>query len=129
MVIPSTFGDAISRNSEGISNKFFDAMGGGFDYPLVLDIIEAKRDIPTLDFQQEFSNNWAVVNPTMLASSDDLFASYEKLEALGEKVQLIPSQRTRKRLPLKGSSDELAPLTSESSNFLSSSDGGAGLRS
>ena len=52
----SIMGDALSSNLENVNNKFFDAMGGGFDYSVSKDILKPSVSASTLNFDSSFNS-------------------------------------------------------------------------
>ena len=125
-------GDALISNARSVSNKFFDAMEGGFDYSISNDFLKSSTNISLLNFDSEF-------NSLSSFSSNDSNNKNENLSFTGSIIDLKSSNSPHrlittldKPLPslqklMSVTNNELSSFSKFGSSYLSDEEGGLGI--
>ena len=125
-------GDALTTNLENVNNKFFDAMGGGFDYSVSNDVLKSSVSTSSLNFDSEF-NSLSRVSKNLLGNKSenddfngriiDQFDDDKRNRFITTLDKPLPS--TQKLM--KNVDNNLSAYSTFGSSFLSSDSGGVGI--
>tara|TARA_B100000212_G_C27348763_1_gene522628 strand:+ start:112 stop:1359 length:1248 start_codon:yes stop_codon:yes gene_type:complete len=124
-------GDALSTNLESVNNKFFDAMGGGFDYSVSHDILKSSVSTSSLNFESAFNSLKRFSKTAMKDNNkiENFSGSIIDQNNLDEKQRFIttldkPLPTTQKLL--NNFNNDLSAYSTFGSSFISSDSGGIG---
>ena len=124
--------NSLTSNLRNVNNKFFDAMGGGFDYSVSKDILKSSVSTSSLNFESNF-NSLEKLSKTKINNNNKIInfsGSIIDHSDLDKKQRLIttldkPLPTTQKLM--KDFSSDLSAYSTFGSSFLSSNSGGVGV--